>query len=430
MLNIVSEIIAAVSMILSSIYISKKMFLKDVNIINFKNIFLMIIFVIITVLLYNAKYSPLAPISIYLCMIVIYKFIFNLELSKSILLMGLVFAFYFVADALVTLFLLNFFTTEQIRENPIIFLLSNLTVTAIVISLVSINPLRNKLGLFVQKIEKHKYYDTIVFIALVILVFSFIVYNIINAATLSKSYFIDVAIMCIFFALAFIFINDKLKKDKLNDEYNKLMEYVENFEAWIEDEQLNKHEYKNQLAVIRAMASNNKKQINYIDNILKEDLYVEDFWANEIKYLPSGGIKGLLYYKLILTKKENIDVCLSVGRDSSDLIKNVNNEELKIISTVLGIYLDNAIEASKESLTKALSIEIYPINSKLIIVISNTFRGNIDIKKMNKKGYTTKGKGHGKGLYLANKIIKKTPILKSENSLINNFYVQKLIIQK
>ena len=50
---------------------------------------------------------------------------------------------------------------------------------------------------------------------------------------------------------------------------------------------------------------------------------------------------------------------------------------------------------------------------------------NVDIKKMKKKGYTTKGKGHGNGLYYADKIIKRSSILKSENSIINNYYVQK-----
>ncbi len=47
---------------------------------------------------------------------------------------------------------------------------------------------------------------------------------------------------------------------------------------------------------------------------------------------------------------------------------------------------------------------------------------------MNKRGYTTKGKDHGNGLYFAKKIIDKNPYIVGKQSLTNKFYVQRLII--
>ena len=430
MLDIVSKVIAASSLVFSSFFIAKHTFKSEVSILKIRSIILLITFIFITVVLYKVDYSPFAPILIYLVMILIYRFLFSLNLFKSIMMVGVVFILYFIADIAVWIPMSSIFGPEAMRDSLLIFIFSNILVSVLAFLLSYIPIIYSKLTFFLDKLEKNKYNDKVLFVALVIVVFSFIVYNIANAAILSKSYLIDVIIMIFFFTLTFIYINEKISKDKLNSEYDNLMEYILTFENWIDDQQLNNHEYKNQLAVIRSMAKKNNKVVDYIDELLKDEMYVEDFWVNEIKYLPSGGIKGLLYYKLLLTKKENIDICLSVSRDVVNYVRKVNNEELKNISRVLGIFLDNAIDAAKESDNKVIAVEIYPRRSELMIVISNTYDGNIDLNKIAKKGYTTKGKGHGKGLYFAEKIINSSSIMKMERSLINNYYVQKLIISK
>lgn len=430
MLDIISKVVAAVSLVVSSFVIFKCALNDGKKRFQIRDIFLLVCLVIITNIVYTVNYSPFASLIVYSSMIIIYKIIFKLDLSKSIITVGVVFILYFVADIIVWMMLSPLFGAIQMRENGYGFIISNLLVSILVVLLFLIPIVKSKIIQFINKVEKNKYYDKILFFILIFVVLSLILYNISVAAKFSNSYLIDVIIMFIFFALVFIFINEKNNRDRLNSEYDRLMEYVENFENWIEDEQLNRHEYKNQLAVLKGMVTSNKKATKYIDDIVKDDIYVEDFWVNEIKYLPSGGIKGLLYYKLILTKKENIDICLSVSRDTKNFIKDVNNGELKNIYRLLGIYLDNAIEAAKVSENKVISLEIYPMNDKLVIVISNSYNGDIDIKKAKKKGYTTKGKGHGKGLYYAEKIINKSSILASETSIINKYYVQKLMINK
>lgn len=430
MIDMISKVVAAVSLVISSFVIFKIILHDNKRKLNVKNMVLLVLMVVITNVVYAVDYSPFAPLIIYFSMIIIYKILFKLDISKTIITVGIVFILYFAADIIVGVLLSSIFGAIQMRENILIFIVSNLLVSLLAILIFLIPIVRTKIMLFVDKIEKNKYYDKILFFILIFIVLSLILYNISSAAKFSKGYVIDVIIMFIFFVLAFVFINEKNNREKLNDEYDRLMEYVENFEDWIEDEKLNSHEHKNQLAVIRGMVKTNKKAVEYIDNIIKDDIYVEDFWINEIKHLPTGGIKGLLYYKLILTKKENIDICLSVSRDTKNFIKDVESIELKNIYRLLGIYLDNAIEAAKESENKVISLEIYPMNSRLMIVISNTYKGNVDIKKIKSKGYTTKGSGHGNGLYYADKIVKKSAILESESSIINNYYIQKLMIIK
>lgn len=430
MIEMISKVVAAVALVVSSFLILKNIFSESKNILSIKNIFLLILFVVLTVFLHNTNYSPLAPIMIYLIMIIIYKNMFSLAINKTILVTGIVMIMYFISDLFTTIIFLNFVDINALRSIPIVIILSNFIVSVVAISFSFINPLMSKIRKFIKIVENNKYYDKLLFTVLVTVVLSLVVYNLSITSSLNKEYIINISIMGFFFLLMFVFIGEKNQKDKLNDEYDRLMEYVENFEDWIEDEKLNSHEHKNQLAVIRGLVKKNKKAVEYIDNIIQDDIYLEDFWINEIKHLPTGGIKGLLYYKLILTKKENIDICLSVSRDVKNFIKDVDSIELKNIYRLLGIYLDNAIEAAKESDNKVISLEIYPMNSRLMIVISNTYKGKIDINKIKNKGYTTKGSGHGNGLYYADKIIKKSSILESESSIINNYYIQKLMIIK
>ena len=430
MLNIIIfNLIAAVFLVMSSFFICRKIF-KSNDSINFLHIILLIIFIIVSALIYSVDFSPIASLIVFLSMIIVYKIIFKLSLSKALTMVTVVLIVYMLADLVVGITISSIVGAVEMRKNIYIFMFCNILIAGLAYIVFFISFGSDKIMSFLNKVERNKYYDKVLFFVLIFGVLVLILYNISSAAKFSKAYLIDVIIMLFFFAISFIFVNEKLKKDKLDDDYNQLMDYVGTFEEWFDDEKINNHEYKNQLAVIRSMAKNNKKIINYIDEILNDDIDLEVFWLNEIKYLPAGGIKGLLYYKLLRTKKENIDICLSVSRDVKDCVRDVNAEELKNISRVLGIFLDNAIDAAKLSDNKIVSIEVYPMCSNLVIVISNTYSGDVSMKNIFKKGYTTKGKGHGYGLYFANKIIKKSNIMKSETSIINNYYVQKLIIIK
>ena len=48
--------------------------------------------------------------------------------------------------------------------------------------------------------------------------------------------------------------------------------------------------------------------------------------------------------------------------------------------------------------------------------------------KIDNKGYSTKGKNHGNGLYLAKKIIEKNSNIEVKTNIINNYFVKRIII--
>ena len=97
--------------------------------------------------------------------------------------------------------------------------------------------------------------------------------------------------------------------------------------------------------------------------------------------------------------------------------------------TLLGIILDNAIEASLESQDKMISLQLYKENEEIIILLANTFK-HIQLDHMEEKGFSSKGKNRGIGLYLFQNIIKHSNVFSKETSVYDNFFIQKIIIRK
>ena len=95
---------------------------------------------------------------------------------------------------------------------------------------------------------------------------------------------------------------------------------------------------------------------------------------------------------------------------------------------MIGEYFDNAIYAASESSEKELNLDLFLNDNKYIFILSNTYKENFDIKLINKNGYTTKGKGHGLGLYEIDKIIKKSKFIDSSYEVVDNYFVVNLTL--
>ena len=235
--------------------------------------------------------------------------------------------------------------------------------------------------------------------------------------------------MLIFFVLATLFIKSKNSYDKLNSKYESMFNYVQNFEDWIEKEQLNRHEYKNQLAVLRCLTSE-KKVKDKIDEILEDSINIEGEVVHQLKTLPKGGIKGLMYYKSAIAQKNKIDLTVNISLELHSILSKLTEKEVKVLCHLIGIYFDNAIEAAKETRTKKVLIEIYELKDRVTFVFSNTFKKTKNFDDRNNKGVSTKGEGHGNGLYYASKLIGQNPWLSQKQEVIDKYYIQQIIVTR
>src|SRR5690606_11543903 len=120
---------------------------------------------------------------------------------------------------------------------------------------------------------------------------------------------------------------------------------------------------------------------------------------NGMENIPKGGLKGLLYYKLGDLSKDGINVVTNISpKIKKDLFSKIDIELYKDIVKILGIYLDNAIEAVKNASNKEIFLEMHNTRNKFHIVLSNTYHQKPNLDVMGDVGYSTKGKGRGYGL--------------------------------
>ena len=75
-------------------------------------------------------------------------------------------------------------------------------------------------------------------------------------------------------------------------------------------------------------------------------------------------------------------------------------------------------------------VEVYEIKDHVTFVFSNTFKKANNFDDRNKKGVSSKGEGHGNGLYFASKLIKENPWLSGKQEVIDRYYIQQLTITK
>ena len=212
------------------------------------------------------------------------------------------------------------------------------------------------------------------------------------------------------------------------DKYDALFDYFSEIAESIDDLNLTTHEYKNQIAIVSNYIENkkNKKGKEYIYDMAISINKDEGLLVN-LSDIPTGGLKGLLYYKIIVAKNQKVEIVLDAGKNIKKLFKKLSEDEMKIITRIIGVYIDNAVSEAKKQ-NKIVNIEIYNLDNELYFTISNKINKNLNIDEIGKRGFTTKGKGHGQGLYLVNRIINKNKWLRNENKIVNNYYISKLII--
>ena len=100
-------------------------------------------------------------------------------------------------------------------------------------------------------------------------------------------------------------------------------------------------------------------------------------------------------------------------------------------SRILGIFLDNSIEAAKNSNDKIINIIIKKDNenSKDIIIIENSYSDSkIDLDKIYEKNFSTKINNSGIGLFKVKKILKKYKNVILKTTANDKYFTQKLEI--
>lgn len=152
---------------------------------------------------------------------------------------------------------------------------------------------------------------------------------------------------------------------------------------------------------------------------------------NNLGALNPESINNPAVFTLITSKYSK---ALELGIEMNiNVFLNLNTLNMKIyeFTRILGILLDNAIEAAKECNKKIINLEIRKENSRnrQLLIIENTFTDkDIDTEKIYEKSFSTKDGNSGLGLWEVRQILKKNTNLNLFTSKNNDFFRQQLEI--
>ena len=171
------------------------------------------------------------------------------------------------------------------------------------------------------------------------------------------------------------------------------------------------------------LSKTNTKTISYIDKMIENQLKDNEKIMMETAKIPSGGLRGLIYSKILLMNELKIKYKLEISKEvrTTDLINDIDDTTMLDICNIIGVYLDNAIQAVEFIGKRNINIEMYQVKKTLIISVSNNYMGQISLDKIEEKGYTSKGKNRGYGLALTKQIINNNKKLSNMKKISKNF---------
>ena len=368
-------------------------------------------------------------LSILFIIISLYFSIFKKDISNSVYYTIVYELLVFICEIIisvvfVSIFKINISGYEKFQFSLLIFSICNCLMVYLLSKIKVLNKSIQKLNLIISKNQK----DWVYIIIIIILLSFLIVFNKNNLGS-DINYYINAG-MVIFIIASFVYvIYNKFQMQAIEDKYNESMEYVLRYEKIINEQGKKNHEYNNQLMVIKGYINKPERLSEYLDEVIGEHKTGQNYTVKQLGFLPDGGVKGLLYHKLSKMEDNNIKYYLYVDQNLKD--KDIESFDLKTyrdLTKLLGVFLDNAIDAALKSEEKEIEVELKDKDDCLLLTISNTYDKNTDINKVGKSGFTTKGVGHGFGLSIVKDIAKTNSEIETFSSKESDKFIQTAMI--
>ena len=234
-------------------------------------------------------------------------------------------------------------------------------------------------------------------------------------------YISSVGIIFLISGLVIYLLRSNYKREKLKIKNQYLNDSIKNYETIADDYSELRHNLNYDFMAIRSLA--NKKAQEIIDEKIKK--YNKNYnWISNLSHMPKG-IQGIICVKLYEGKNKGINMEINT-KVKEEINERINNKEYAILCDILGITIDNAIEATEKSDEKSIYIELNETEEQLEVKIMNTFKDIVDLNKIGSKNYSTKKIKSGIGLNYINKASGKNIQIKKE--IINNVFIISIFI--
>lgn len=190
-----------------------------------------------------------------------------------------------------------------------------------------------------------------------------------------------------------------------------------------------KHDYNNVIQAIGGYIKTNDMTglEKYYKNLSNDSNKVKQLESISPKVITEPSIYGIIASKYEIAQTKHINF-------NFESIFNYTDLDMPIFDfcKILGILIDNAIEAAEESNEKEINIKINQSKKTLVqhFLIENTYLDkNIDIERIFEKDYSTKNRNSGLGLWEVKNIVDKNKNVKLVTTKDDIYFRQELYIQ-
>ncbi|WP_145472468.1 quorum-sensing sensor histidine kinase AgrC [Staphylococcus epidermidis] len=157
---------------------------------------------------------------------------------------------------------------------------------------------------------------------------------------------------------------------------------------------------------------------------MKDKLKTRSIKMNGIEKLKVREIKGLITTKIIQAQEKRIPISIEVP-DEIDRI-SMNTVEL---SRIIGIIVDNAIEASENLEEPLINIAFIDNDESVTFIVMNKCSDDIPkIHELFEQGFSTKGDNRGLGLSTLKELTDSNENVLLDTVIENGYFVQKVEI--
>ena len=217
-------------------------------------------------------------------------------------------------------------------------------------------------------------------------------------------------------------LNLTTKKLECAEEYNNTLRILhDNVRGF-------KHDFDNIVTTIGGyIRTNDMEGLKQYYLQLEDDCQrVNNLYILNPSVVNNDGIYNLIMKKYHEAEEKDIKVNISFLLDLSTL-----NMKIYEFARILGILLDNAIEASSECEEKIINLTFRndSKNSRQLIIVENTYKNkDVDTHKIFEKGVSGKENHTGLGLWEVNKILSKNKNITLFTTKNDKYFSQQLEI--
>lgn len=272
----------------------------------------------------------------------------------------------------------------------------------------------------------------------IVLVFSFIILYLyskvqtVNISSLKIYGLIFIGIIIFFITLIIIISRYTLRELR----YRRNMEEIETYyEYTLQIESINnkmrkfRHDYVNILTTMSEYIRENDMdglKTYFNDNIvpMKDNLQMNSIKINGTDNLKVRAIKGLVTTKILQAQEKNIPISIEVP----ELIDHIEMNTVDL-SRIIGIIIDNAIEASEELEDALIRIAFINVETSVMFIVMNKCKEDMPkIHELFQDSFSTKGDNRGLGLTTLKEITDTTENVLLDTTIENGYFVQKVEI--